>query len=176
MSDKRKRLIIRSVILTLVAVALGYTLFQILFNTTKSVEVNDAAPNFELTDLNGHKVQLKDYRGKAVMLNFWASWCDPCKREMPYINEAYKDIQNKGVVILGVNIGESHFAVQNFVDNHQINFTILTDKNKDVTNAYGVGPIPTTFFIDKNGKVVDKVVGSMPDKAYILKKLHKIQP
>lgn len=176
MKDRKKRLIIRSVILSLLALALGFTLYQMIFNTTKSVEVNDIAPNFELTDLNGHKVQLKDYRGKTVMLNFWASWCDPCKREMPFINEAYKELKGKNVVILGVNVGESHFAVTNFVTSHDLNFTILTDQNKDVTNAYGVVPIPTTFFINKNGRVVDKVVGSMPNKAFILQKLHKIEP
>lgn len=175
MSDKRKRLIIRSVILLIFVVALGFTLFQLL-HTTKTVAIGDQAPNFELTDLNGKKVQLKDFRGKTVMINFWASWCDPCKEEVPYINQAYESVKDKNIVILGVNYAESHFAVQNFVEQYHMKFPVLLDENKDVVNAYGVGPIPTTFFIDKNGKVIDKVVGTMPNKGFILQKLLKTQP
>ncbi|MFC7391521.1 thiol-disulfide oxidoreductase ResA [Scopulibacillus cellulosilyticus] len=175
MSSKRKRLIIRTVIILALVLAVGFTIYQI-FNKDKTVETGDRAPDFALTDFNGHQVKLSDLKGKAVMLNFWASWCDPCKKEMPYIENVYKTMNKKKVVILAVNIEESHFAIQNFLSKHHITFPIVMDKNRDVTDAYGIGPIPTTFFINKDGMVEEKVVGSMPSEKYIRQKLSKIEP
>lgn len=84
-------------------------------------------------------------------------------------------MNKKDVVILAVNIKESSFAVNNFIDRYHLNFPILLDKNGDVTDAYNIGPIPTTFFINKQGKVVDKVIESMPNAKYIEKKISQIK-
>nr|WP_205003290.1 thiol-disulfide oxidoreductase ResA [Scopulibacillus daqui] len=175
MHPRKKRLVIRTVIILLLAAAIGFTIYQI-FNKDKTVATGDKAPDFVLTDVNGHQVKLSDFKGKAVMLNFWATWCDPCKKEMPYIENVYKTLNKKKIVILAVNIGESQFAVQNFMDKYHIDFPIVMDKNRDVTDAYHIGPIPTTFFINKDGEIEEKVVGSMPSEKYIRQKLSEIEP
>ncbi|TCP31690.1 peroxiredoxin [Scopulibacillus darangshiensis] len=176
MADRKKRLIIRTLIILILVAAVGFTIYQI-FNKKHVVEIGDTAPDFILTDVHGKKVHLKDFRGKAVVLNFWATWCDPCKREMPYINKVYEKTKNqKDVVILAVNIKESKFAVENFLNRYHIKFPVLMDKKGDVMDAYNIVPIPTTFFIDKDGKVVDKVTETMPSADYLQKKIEKIKP
>jgi peroxiredoxin len=94
---------------------------------------------------------------------------------MPYINKVYQKIDKKNVVILAVNIKESPFAVNSFKDRYPVNFPILLDRYGDVTDAYNIQPIPTTFFINKEGKVVDKVIESMPSAKYIEKKISQIK-
>lgn len=175
MARRKKRLIVRTTILILLIFAIGFTVYQI-FHKNQVVKTGDTAPDFILTNLQGKQVHLKDYRGKKIVLNFWATWCDPCKKEMPYINKVNKTLDSKNVVILAVNIKETSFAVNSFKDRYNLTFPILLDKNGDVTNAYNIGPIPTTFFINKEGKVVDKVVESMPSTAFIEKKIAEMKP
>lgn len=174
MKNKKARLWMRSIILTVFIVAVAYTLFQTL-NQDKVVAEGDMAPVFELENLEGGTVALEDLRGKGVMLNFWGSWCEPCKDEMPDMNAVHE--QNlQGVEIVAVNIGESPYIVNNFVDRYEVTFPILLDRDKEVTDAYSVNDIPSTFLIDEHGEIVKKIVGPMPNSAYIQKQLRLIQP
>lgn len=177
MKNKKHRLFLRTAILILVAAALTYTLFQV-FNKNEDIAKGDTAPDFVLKNLDGDQVQLKDFRGQGVLLNFWGTWCGPCKEEMPYLNTIDQKNLVKGVKILAVNIGESPYVVNNFVDRYDLKFPILLDKGKDVSgaDAYNIGPMPTTFLIDPNGKVVKKIEGQMPDPDYIKKEMRLVQP
>jgi peroxiredoxin len=139
------------------------------------VNSGDQAPDFVLTDVNGNEVRLSDYKGKGVFLNFWGTWCKPCEREMPYMERQYKEYKKQGVEILAVNVGESNIAVQDFRDKYRLTFSIPLDKNRDVTRAYGIGPIPTTLTIDKNGKVIEKTSRSLSNDD-IVKMMEKIKP
>lgn len=161
---KKKRLIMRSFILFILTAALGYTLYSNFFHSKEKVDVGSIAPDFVLNDLNGKKIQLSDYAGKGVFLNFWGTWCEPCKREMPYIERQYQYYKNHGVEVLAINVGESNLAVENFKEQYGLTFPILLDKKMEVLNAYGVDPLPTTFLIDKNGKVVKIITGSMTER------------
>lgn len=126
------------------------------------------APDFELENLSGEKVKLSDYRGKKVILNFWATWCPPCKKEMPAMEKFYQKAGND-VEILAVNI-DPQYNVQEFTDKLGITFPILLDKKDEVNSAYSVMTIPTTYFINEKGLITNKYLTSMTEdimKEYI---------
>lgn len=154
--------------------AIGFTLYQIL-KDKNNLKVGQTAPNFILKEPNGKTVELKDLRGQGVLINFWGSWCAPCKKEMPYINAAYNQ-HLKGVKIYGINIQESPITVNAFLSRYGINFPILLDQKGAVTSAYKIVPIPTTYLIDKNGKIVRIIVGAMGSTKEVVQNLKLIQP
>jgi peroxiredoxin len=119
-----------------------------------------AAPDFTLTTLDGKQVKLSDYRGKAVLLNFWATWCGPCKVEIPWFMELEKQYGSQGLVVLGVAMDDDgKNSVSNFAKEMKIDYTVLLG-NDDVADHYGgVAGLPTTFYVDRNGKIVKKIEG-----------------
>lgn len=162
--SKKKRTYFRAFLLLLMLAAIIYTLYLNFFRDKTVVSVGSTAPNFSLETLQGERVELKDFRGKGVFLNFWGTWCKPCEKEMPYMEQEYRNFKDQGVEILAVNIGESNLVVSKFVDRFDLTFPMLMDKKSAVTELYGITPIPTTFLIDKNGKVLKVITGSMTQK------------
>ncbi|WP_404458948.1 thiol-disulfide oxidoreductase ResA [Sutcliffiella horikoshii] len=161
--NKKQRLIMRSVILAVMVIAVGYTMYINFVQSGEIVEVGDKAPNFVLTDLEGNQVMLSDYEGQGVFLNFWGTWCKPCEREMPYMEKQYQEYKEQGVEILAVNIQETDLAVEKFRDRHGMTFPIPMDRNDQVRQAYGVLPLPTTILLDQNGIVVKKHSGELTE-------------
>jgi thiol-disulfide isomerase/thioredoxin len=131
------------------------------------------APEFLLQDLGGQTVSLDDLKGKPVMINFWATWCGPCRMEMPFIQEVYKDPewQKTGLVILAVNLMESASAAAEFMKDNGLHFKVLLDAEGKVGKMYNISAIPTTYFIDKNGIIWDVKIGTFRSKAEIEWKL-----
>jgi peroxiredoxin len=123
------------------------------------LKVGAKAPDFELKTLSGDAVKLSDLKGKKVMLNFWATWCPPCKAEMPAMEEFHKEAGDE-VVILAVNI-DPHLDVKAFVDENGITFPIPLDTEDKVNETYQVLSIPTTYFIDTKGNIGNKFIGAM---------------
>lgn len=125
------------------------------------------APDFELVSLDGRKVKLSDFRGKAVVLNFWATWCAPCKVEMPWFVDLQKHYASDGLEIVGVAMDDSDpQKIAQFASEMGVNYPVLLGTNK-VSEAYGdVEYLPTTFYINRQGKIVGKVAGLI-DKAQI---------
>jgi peroxiredoxin len=119
------------------------------------------AADFKLKDLNGKDVSLSDFKGKKVFLNFWASWCPPCKAEMPEMEKLYQETKDSDLVILSVDLSEDKATVQRFITDNKYNFPVLLDTDNAAASAYQVVSIPTSFFIDKEGNIVDKHIGSM---------------
>lgn len=120
------------------------------------------APVFTLTDLNGEQHTLSDYDGQVVVLNFWATWCEPCREEMPDLQEVYDTYRDDGLVILGINADEPFDRVVEFVDEYEITFPILLDTRPNVTARYEVNAYPSTFFVDRDGRIrVDTYSGPM---------------
>ncbi|GLB60794.1 peroxiredoxin family protein [Cytobacillus sp. NCCP-133] len=117
------------------------------------------APDFELKNLEGETVKLSDYKGKKIMLNFWATWCPPCKAEMPDIQKFYTEKGNK-IVILAVNI-DPQYDVEGFAKEMRVNFPILLDEDEKAVKAYQILTIPTTFFIDEQGIIRNKYLSAM---------------
>lgn len=120
------------------------------------LNIGEEAPDFKLNDLNGKTVRLSDYRGKSVMINFWATWCPPCKKEMIDIETFSKKKQDRWVV-LAVNVdGGNEIGVRQFVKERNLTFSVLIDNNDMVSNQYHILSIPTTFFLNEDGIIVNK--------------------
>lgn len=118
------------------------------------------APLFTLSTLEGGKVALKEFRGKLLMLNFWASWCVSCREEMPAMERLYQRYKDQHFVILGVNIKDEKKSAISFVKELKITFPIAFDPKGEVGLVYGAWGIPTTYLIDDNGLALARVVGS----------------
>jgi thiol-disulfide isomerase/thioredoxin len=125
---------------------------------TPSIARGQGAPDFELQSVDGFSRKLSDYRGKAVMINFWASWCTPCKEEIPLLQAAY-DQYSGSLVVLGVNAGESEAVVRNYLERVRMTFPVLLDIGDEVSYLYQVRAFPTTLFIDRDGVIKDLHVG-----------------
>ena len=138
--------------------------------------VGEAAPNFELQNLDGQSISLSSLKGKPVLVNFWATWCGPCVSEMPYIQEIHEDWSDSGLMVLAINWGESASEVEQFLQAHNLSLPVLLDTKNVVAPKYGIRYIPTTFFIDKDGIVRNKVIGAFPSKAAIENRLNEIVP
>ncbi len=110
-----------------------------------------AAPDFTLPAASGEWVSLSDYRGQVVLVNFWATWCPPCKAEMPTINTFYQTHRHEGFVVLAVNAQEDAQTVNAFMEAHGFSFPVLLDQQAEVMNRYHVRGLPTTFIIDREG-------------------------
>jgi|GEM_PF-1659841 len=118
----------------------------------KDETIEQKAPDFTLSTLDGKKVSLKDFKGKkVVVLDFWATWCPPCRRAMPIVQEVSNELKDKDVVFLAVNVDEDKAKVPDFVKNAGITLTVLLDTDGKVANSYNVTSIPRMFIIDKNG-------------------------
>lgn len=166
MEKKKKRFYIRSVILSVLVVAIVFTIYSNLTKEKTAVlQVGDNAPDFALIDMNGEKHQLSDYKGQGVFLNFWGTWCKPCEREFPLMDKHYQDYKDQGLQILAVNIGESDFAVQKYVDRKGLTFPVLIDANKSVMETYNINPLPTTMLVNPEGKIEKIITGEMSDEA-----------
>ena len=165
MDKKKKRFYMRTIILALMVVAIVFTIYTNLTKErTALIQVGDDAPDFALVDMNGEKHQLSDYKGKGVFLNFWGTWCKPREREFPLMDKQYQVYKDQGLEILAVNIGESDFAVQKFIDRKGLTFPVLIDDKKSVMETYKINPLPTTLLINPNGKIEKVITGEMSEE------------
>ena len=118
------------------------------------------APNFSLPGLDGQKVSLKDYRGRVVLLNIWATWCPPCVEEMPSMEKLYQELKGDGFEILAVSIDESGAKdVVPFMKKHKLSFPALTDPEGTIKTIYKTTGVPESFVIDKDGTLLEIVIG-----------------
>lgn len=131
----------------------------------------DEPPNFELETLDGQAVKLSDYKGKKVILNFWASWCPPCKAEMPHMQNYYATTAEKdNVEVIAVNLTSAekglnkHEKISDFIKEFGLTFPIPLDEEGNIGNTYRTLTIPTTFMIDTNGLIHKKIVGPMDEE------------
>ena len=116
--------------------------------------------DFELQDLSGSSRRLSDFNGKVVFLNFWATWCGPCRFEMPSMERLYRSLKPKGLEIVAVNLQEDRKSVQRFVDEYGLSFPVLLDTAGRIGAAYGARSIPTTYVVDRDGFVIAGTIGT----------------
>lgn len=162
---KQRRFVIRTVVLLLLAAAVVYTLVA-NFNKEKvdQAVVGKEAPDFSLIDLEGNSHRLSEYRGQGVFLNFWGTFCGPCEREMPYMENQFQVFKDQGVQTIAVNVGESKLSVKKFVDRLGLTFPVVIDNDDQTQDAYGVGPLPVTFLIDEEGMIVKSHTGQLTEE------------
>lgn len=159
---KKKRFVFRAIVLFVLIAAVTVTLVSSFMEDNPVVKAGDMAPNFVLKQVNGDQTfELHKLRGKGVMLNFWATYCDPCKEEMPYMEQLYPEYKEKGIEILAVSLDTTELVVKNFIDDYDLTFPVVHDKRGDVMDLYKIGPIPTTYFINPEGEVVRVVKGPL---------------
>jgi cytochrome c biogenesis protein CcmG, thiol:disulfide interchange protein DsbE len=139
--------------------------------------VGKAAPDFTLSDINGNTIKLSSFKGKAVLVNFWATWCTPCMDEMPYMQEIYKNWTDKGLVFLSVDNGETLTKAKGFIDRYGYTFVPLVDPKGDVALRYNIRALPTTLLIDKDGILQYMLPGAFPSaKSIETEVLSKVFP
>ena len=177
----------KMIFVALIMGALGWTVYEFVFASKEEVtqeesgntsqQINDLveveesdkvgirkgelAPDFELSTLDGETVKLSDYKGQRVMLNFWATWCPPCRAEMPDMQKFQK---NKDVQVLAVNLTETESDpdnVQEFMDELNLTLTTPLDVESAISNEYNVVAYPTTYMIDSNGRIQFIMMGAM---------------
>jgi peroxiredoxin len=124
-------------------------------------EVGREAPDFQVQGLGGESIRLSDFRGSAVWINFWASWCPPCRAESPDIEAVYQTKQGEGLVVLALSIGEGASAVRDYVERTGITFTVGLDEETEISAAYRIAGIPSHYFVDRDGILRESRVGSM---------------
>ncbi len=154
-----KKVTLAVFLLTLMTITLTHTMAEAAPDNLPGLKVGEKAPDFELKTLEGKTVRLSDYRGKKVILNFWATWCPPCKAEMPDIQKYYTEADDN-VEILAVNI-DPQYDVKKFVREANVTFPVLLDSNDEVNTMYRILTIPTTYFIDGEGIIRSKYLSVM---------------
>ncbi|MDQ7082775.1 MAG: TlpA disulfide reductase family protein [Aquificota bacterium] len=137
----------------LVALLLYLGLFTNSHQVPGGLGVGKEAPDFRLKDLSGKEVSLSDFRGKVVLVNFWATWCPPCKEEIPIFQRVYKKYRDKGFEILAISSDSSPDPVKKFVKEYGLGFIVLYDDGS-VAQKYGIQGLPTSFLINREGKIV----------------------
>lgn len=162
---KRNRLIMRTSILFILVVAIAFTIYnELTKEKNELLQVGDWAPDFVLTDLNGERHQLSEYKGQGVFVNFWGTWCKPCEKEFPLMEKQYQVYKDQGVEILAVNIAQSDYEVRQFAEQRNLTFPIVIDKDKSVMEAYNIRPLPTTLLVNQEGKIEKIITGEMSEE------------
>lgn len=133
-------------------ILIGFTLvFSMSVTYAASEKLSGKAPNFTLKSHSGKNIKLSELRGEVVMLNFWASWCGPCRKEMPLLEKIHKKYKRLGFTLLGINVEENTRDAKNYLKDVKVTFPILFDRTQKTSKLYDVRAMPTTVLIDRNG-------------------------
>ncbi len=133
----------------------------------EGTRVGNLAPDFQLRNLEGQAISLNSLKGSPVMINFWASWCGPCRAEMPYLQQIYEEWSGKELKLLTINIGESSSVASSFMQSYNLSLPVMLDTRQTVSREYNILGIPSTFFIDKDGIIQGVKVGAFQSKEEI---------
>lgn len=164
-----------SVLLTALLLAVG-TGAQAEQQSLTPIPNTPMAPDFTLDDLNGDAHSLSDYRGRVVILNFWATWCPPCRREMPSMERAWQQLKKHDVVMLAVDVGEDLDTVYTFLADYPVSFPLLLDEDAQVVGKFPVRGLPTSYVIDPEGRLVYQAIGGREwDEPEILEKVRALR-
>lgn len=128
--------------------------------TLHPVKEKPAAVDFELIDIDEFQHKLSNYKGKVVILNFWATWCPPCRFELPSMERAWQQLKDKNVVMLAINIGEDADTIFTFTADYSVTFPLLMDQDSKVIKRYPVVGLPTTYIVDPTGHLAYKAIGT----------------
>ncbi len=152
----------RKIIIFVLLLVVGFIVYSVAMSRTPKDKPPEkvAAMEFTLNDISGEAHSLSDYKGKWVFLNFWASWCPPCRAEMLSMQKMYDQADKDIFEMLAVNVGQQKSVVTDFLEDKDYTFPVLLDLNGRIAAQYGLRAFPTTFIIDPDGNVADKIVGA----------------
>ena len=139
-----------------------------------SPQIGFPAPDFALSDLAGQTVRLADLRGQPLVLNFWATWCPPCRAEMPALQSIALSTASRGVRVVGINQAEDAAQVTGFMQTLGLDFPVLLDRDAAVSQLYRVRSLPTTFFVDRDGVIREIVIGGPMSQALLASKIESL--
>lgn len=158
---------IQTAILAVVLLIGGWTIGTSLFgDTEKAPQAGDKAPSFAVKGMDGKTLKLDDLKGKPAVVNFWGTFCEPCRNEMPALQKQADKWAPSGLAVIGMNLGENAVTVKSFIEQYKVRFPVYLDEEEAVRKRYGVMYYPTTFFLKPDGTVFRIKVGEM-DEAYI---------
>jgi peroxiredoxin len=143
-------------------------------NPGQPLQVGDVAPDFSYTLADGTTRSLSELRGKKVLLNFWATWCPPCRAEMPDIQQAARQYEGEGFVVLAVNSGEDVQAVQGFASEMNLTIPLITDPSNEIGSAYSARNLPVSYFINSDGTISFRQIGLM-NLSFIERRIEQMQ-
>lgn len=129
------------------------SLTALLLVPVTGMSISGKAPDFTLKSRDGKNLRLSDYRGQVVMINFWASWCGPCRQEMPLLEDLYKRYSKLGFTIVGVNVDTDSSKANNYLKDVSVSFPIVYDTGNTVSKSFNVNAMPTTVIVDRNGNM-----------------------
>lgn len=138
-------------LLRLIVIAVG--LMGLCVMPADAKNISGKAPVFTLKSRSGHNLRLSDYRGQVLLINFWASWCGPCRQEMPLLEKLYKRYKKLGFTIMGVNVDTDSTKANNYLKDMSVTFPIVYDTTNAVSKSYNVNAMPTTVIVDRNGNM-----------------------
>jgi len=142
-----------------VTFSLGSALAEQPVQLLNEVPERPTAPDFSIKDIDGSVHTLSAYRGKVVIVNFWATWCPPCREEMPSMERAWEKLRHEDIVMLAINVGEDEDTIFQFTADYPVEFPLLLDRESAVIGSWPVRGLPTTFVIDPQGKIVYRAIG-----------------
>ncbi len=144
----------------LLVIAIGF-LSYLYFSSEGSSASSDISeiPTFEIETITGQKLNSEDLKGKVILINFWATWCPPCREEMPYFENIYKKYKDKGFTIIAISVDVNESFVKDFIKDYGVSFPVAMDK-EGLSDMYGVSSLPMSFLYDKGGKLVKKKIGA----------------
>jgi thiol-disulfide isomerase/thioredoxin len=157
---KRYRKMLQYIVLALVLIIGGYAVGNSLFASTSTVlKTGDEPPEFKLLGLDGVVHDSSEYKGKPLIINFWGTFCPPCRDEMPALQTVYDKWKDKGVQLVGINLSEDKLSVESFARQVEAKFPILLDRGRQVEKRFGLKQYPTTFFVDADGNIEKVLIG-----------------
>jgi peroxiredoxin len=172
MGNRKKA--IQYVIMTLVLLVGGYAIGNALFTRSTVLAKGDKPPAFRLAGLDNKVHEWKDYAGKPLILNFWGTFCPPCRNEMPALQKQYEKWKGQGLELVGINLSEDRLTVESFVRQVGANFPILLDKDKKTEKRYGLKQYPTTYFIAADGTIQEVVIGGLLSEEEIQTRVERL--
>ncbi|WP_377863586.1 thiol-disulfide oxidoreductase ResA [Bacillus sp. R86525] len=156
---------IRILIIVALVSAIGYAIYEgIIKERYPNVVEGDKAPYFALKSIDNEKVEINNITKDGVIINFWATWCDYCQREMPAFENIYKQYKDKNIEIISINLQEPETDVKKYIKEKELSFPVVIDTEGEVSKKYQVTTVPTTYLLDSKGKVIKKNVGEMDEK------------
>ena len=144
----------------LVVILGGAAYFALRQRQARPLAIGDSAPDFSVPALPSGSLDLKNYRGQVVSLNFWATWCPPCVEETPSLEQFAEKMRDQGVIVLSVSVDEDQKALQDFIQKYHISYPVGRDPDRSLAARYGTFLFPETYILDRRGLLAEKVVGA----------------